>query len=114
MFHHVGMLTLVDEATTADRAAIVDALRALPGRIPGLHRALVSIDAGLTEGNADLMFTMTFDSRESWEAYSSHPLHVAVITDHIKPVLASKTFVQIDETGATTATETVAPGGTPA
>lgn len=97
MFRHVGLLTLNDEATSTRRAGIIAALRALPGQIPGLQRAAVSTDAGLTEGNADLMFTMTFDSRASWEAYRTHPSHLAVLTDHIKPVLASKTFVQIDE-----------------
>lgn len=98
MFFHVGMLTLTDEATAAHRTAIVEALSALPGRIPGLLDAKVSLDAGLTSGNAHLMFTMTFDSEESWRAYGSHPAHVAVVTEHIKPFLASKAFVQIDET----------------
>lgn len=97
MFRHIGLLTLNDSATTTHRNGIAEALRALPGQIPGLERAEVGTDAGLTEGNADLMFTMTFDSRASWEAYRSHAAHVAVLTDHIKPVLASKTFVQIDE-----------------
>ncbi|MFZ2174917.1 MAG: Dabb family protein [Rhodococcus sp. (in: high G+C Gram-positive bacteria)] len=96
MFRHVGLLTLNDEATTTNRNGIVEALRALPGQIPGLQKAEVSTDAGLTEGNADVMFTMTFDSQASWEAYRAHPAHVAVLTDHIKPVLASKTFVQIE------------------
>ena len=97
MFRHVGLLTFNDEATTNNRDGIAEALRALPGQIHGLQKAEVSIDAGLTEGNADLMFTMTFDSKASWEAYRTHAAHVAVLTDHIKPVLSSKTFVQIDE-----------------
>jgi hypothetical protein len=29
-----------------------------------------------------------------WQAYTTHPAHVAVIADHIGPVLASKSFVQ--------------------
>ncbi|MDI9915333.1 Dabb family protein [Rhodococcus sp. IEGM 1379] len=97
MFRHVGLLTLNDEATTTNRNGIAEALRALPGQIAGLEKAEVCTDAGLSEGNAHLMFTMTFDSKASWEAYRTHAAHVAVLTDHIKPVLASKTFVQIDE-----------------
>jgi hypothetical protein len=90
------MLTLVETATPADRESIRDGLEALVGVVPGLLSAAVRFDLGLKEGNAALVFAMTFDSEESWRGYGSHPAHVAVITERIAPVLASKSFVQLD------------------
>ncbi|WP_122817537.1 Dabb family protein [Nocardioides pantholopis] len=97
MFQHIGVLTLTDSATAADKTAIADGLRALPGRIDGLLGARVVLDAGLREGNSDLLFCMDFDTRAAWEAYGSHPEHVAVVQQLIAPVLASKTFVQVED-----------------
>lgn len=93
---HIGMLTLVDTATPADRESIRDGLEALVGVVPGLEKADVRFDLGLKEGNASIVFAMTFDTEQSWQAYGGHPAHVAVVTERIAPVLASKAFVQVD------------------
>lgn len=92
---HIGMLTLQDGVTEEQRDAITVALRALVGTIPGLVSARTGTDLGVADTNADLIFVMEFDSREAWEAYRTHEAHVAVIRDHIAPVLQSKSFVQI-------------------
>jgi heme-degrading monooxygenase HmoA len=97
MFNHVGHLTLLPEAGDAEVEAILSGLLALPGRIDGLHGAEVVRDAGLTDGNATLRFHMRFESEAAWRAYGKHPAHVAVVTEHIAPVLASKAFVQYDD-----------------
>lgn len=97
MFHHIGMLTLLPTASAAEADAIVEGLSELRGAVPGLQSAVVSRDAGLSDGNADIMFRMTFDTAQSWNAYKTHPAHVAVIRDRIAPVLASKTFVQVQD-----------------
>jgi len=93
---HMGMLTLVESSTLADREFIRDGLEALVGVVPGLEKADVRFDLGLKEGNAALVFAMTFDSEESWRGYGAHPAHVAVVQERIAPVLASKAFVQVD------------------
>lgn len=95
MFQHIGMLTLQPSATADQITGIVDGLRALVDVVPGLERADVAPDAGLADGNASLMFTMTFGDQAGWEAYRTHPAHVGVITEHIAPVLVSKVFVQV-------------------
>lgn len=94
MFQHIGVLTLVESATDAQRQALAQGLRDLVGVVPGLTGAKVLTDAGVRDGNADVLFAMTFDSQESWAAYGAHPAHVAVVDDHVKPVLASKVFIQ--------------------
>jgi len=103
MFNHVGHLTLAPEATDEQIEAIVTGLLGLPAQVEGLSSAEVVRDAGLTEGNATLRFHMRFDSQASWEAYKTHPAHVAVIRDHIGPVLGSKAFVQYDDAAVRTA-----------
>jgi len=95
MFQHIGVLTLQPTTTAEQKAALVDALEALVGVVPGLLSADARLDAGLREGNADVFFRMELESRAAWEGYSVHPAHVAVVTDHIKPVLVSKSFVQL-------------------
>lgn len=94
MFNHVGHLTLVPETNDAQIEGIVSGLLGLPGQIDGLVEASVVRDAGLTPGNASLRFQMRFESEAAWQAYKTHPAHVAVISNHIGPVLASKAFVQ--------------------
>ena len=95
MFSHIGILTLKPTTSDEQVLGLAAALEALVGVVPGLLTATVERDARLREGNADLIFRMQFDEQSSWEGYSAHPAHVAVITDHIAPVLQSKTFLQV-------------------
>jgi hypothetical protein len=95
MFQHIGVLTLQPDTTREQKAALAAALEALVGVVPGLITASVRLDAGLREGNADLIFRMELADQAAWEGYSVHPAHVAVVNDHIKPVLLAKSFVQL-------------------
>ncbi len=104
MFNHVGHLTLVPDADDTQIEAILGALLALPGQIDGLREAHAVRDAGLQDGNATLRFQMVFESRAAWEGYKTHPAHVAVISDHIAPVISSKAFVQYDDDAVRVAT----------
>jgi heme-degrading monooxygenase HmoA len=104
MFNHVGHLTLVADADDAQVAAILDGLLGLPVQIDGLLEAQVVRDAGLTDGNATLRFHMRFESEDAWRAYGKHPAHVAVVSQHIGPVLDSKAFVQYDDADVRVAT----------
>lgn len=94
MLQHTVMLSLVDTASTDQRDAIVDGLRALPGQIPGLEQIDVHVDAGLAEGNAMILFRMTFVDEAAWRSYTPHPAHVALAQEHILPVLGVKTALQ--------------------
>ncbi|WP_144875917.1 Dabb family protein [Microbacterium sp. 1.5R] len=96
MVTHIGLLTLQETATDADRQAIGDGLLGLVGQIDGLEAVRVGTDLGLKDGNGDLLFQLDFASEDAWRAYAAHPAHQAVITQHIAPVLASKAFVQVD------------------
>ena len=104
-FNHVGHLTLVPEVTDEQVNGIVEGLVGLHGQVDGLLSAQVVRDAGLTEGNADVRFHMRFDAQSSWEAYRTHPAHVAGVKNHIGPVLGSKAFVQYDDADVQSAGE---------
>ena len=94
MFTHIGVLTLVPTATDADRAAITEGLAALVGQVDGLVSVRTATDLGVREGNADVIFQLTFSSQEAWAGYGDHPAHKAVISQHIAPVLQDKVFLQ--------------------
>ncbi|MFM2281115.1 MAG: hypothetical protein RLZZ444_3346 [Pseudomonadota bacterium] len=96
MINHIGMLTLKAEASDEQKQAIIDGLKALVGVIPGLKTVSVGSDLRLKEGNAALIFASVFDSEEAWRDYGTHPAHVALVKTHIAPVLAAKSFVQIE------------------
>lgn len=104
MFNHVGHLTLVPETTDAQVEAILAGLLALPGQVPGLLEARVARDAGLADGNATLRFHMVFDAEDTWRSYGSHPAHVTVVTEHIKPVLSAKAMIQYSDEDVRVAT----------
>lgn len=93
---HIGILTLSEAAGDAERRAITEGLAALVGQVDGLLAARTATDLGLTPGNADLIFELTFADEASWRAYGSNPAHKQLIADHIAPVLQAKTFLQID------------------
>jgi hypothetical protein len=96
MFEHIGMLALIPGTTPEQLSRIVSGLQDLPRTVATLQSATVSSDAGLSPGNASLIFTMTFKDRAGWESYKTHPDHVAVIRDRIAPFLDTKLFVQVD------------------
>jgi len=89
------MLTLKPGSTDADRQFIIDGLSALVGEIDGLVSVQAGYDLGLREGNASMVFLLSFDSAEAWQAYQDAESHKAVIRERIVPVLESKAFVQV-------------------
>ncbi len=94
MLRHVVMIRLSAEATEADAAAIVDGLETLPELIPEIRSYTIGRDAGLAEGNFDLVVVGDFDDEAGYQAYATNADHVAVIQERIKPFLAERAAVQ--------------------
>ena len=88
---HVVLLKLRDEATAEERAAIVDGLNTLPSKIPQISSYKVGeqINAVDDGRNMTLGVVAEFASEADYKIYASHPEHIAVITNTIKPVLAT-------------------------
>ncbi len=97
MFRHVVLLTWNDNATAAERQAVVDGLKTLPAAIPEIRSYVVGVDAGLVPaGNSDLVVVADFDDQAGYTVYRDHPVHQDVIARTIRPILASRAAVQHD------------------
>ena len=95
MFRHVVMLRWTDTATADDRRAVLDGLASLPPAIPEIRSYRVGVDAGLVpDANFDLAIVADFDDIAGYLVYRDHPVHQAVIAEHIRPILASRAAVQ--------------------
>ncbi len=96
MIRHCVLIDLDASATDADKHAIIDGLRSLPGLIDEISAYTVGIDLGLVEGNASLTVVGDFASEEDFRTYASHPDHLRVIADHIKPFITGRSAAQIE------------------
>ena len=96
MFRHIVLLGFEEGTDSETVDTIVAELRALPGLIPTLRSYVVGTDAGLADGNADLCAVADFDDVAGYEVYRDHEDHLRVISDHIRPVLASRTAIQFE------------------
>ena len=94
MFRHVVVLRWVAEATAEQRSAVQSGLNALPARIHEIRNYTVGADAHLNDANFDLVVVADFDDVDGYLVYRDHPDHVAVITEHIRPILADRAAVQ--------------------
>ena len=94
MFRHVVMLRWNPEATPEQRAAVGAGLATLPDRIPEIREYTIGTDAGVNEGNYDLVIVADFDDVEAYLVYRDHADHQAVIREHIAPILAERAAVQ--------------------
>ncbi|MFT3851514.1 MAG: Dabb family protein [Ilumatobacteraceae bacterium] len=94
MLRHVVLLKFVPEATAEQRQAVVDGLATLPAQIPELRSYVFGADVGISDGNFDLAVVADCDDADGYRAYATHPAHVAVIAERIRPILAERAAVQ--------------------
>jgi hypothetical protein len=94
MFRHVVMMQLSETTTDADAQAIIDALRALPPLVPEIRSYSVGRDAGISEGNFDIVVVGDFDDEAGYRAYGVNADHQAIIVDLVKPAIAKRSAVQ--------------------
>lgn len=91
---HVVLMAWTEGATAAQRAAVAPALRELPALVPSLRSYWVGDDAGLADGNWDLAVVADFYDEAGWREYLSHPAHVRVLDELVRPILANRAAVQ--------------------
>jgi len=78
----------------AEREAIVPALEALVGVVPGLVAMRAGTDLGLADGNFDFAATADFVDENAWRGYLTHPAHLAVADGQIRPFMTARSAVQ--------------------
>ncbi len=94
MLRHVVLFTWSDAADDERRAAATAALRRLREDVGGMSALTVEDDAGLVEGNADAVLVADFPDADAFHRYAQHPVHQAVIAEHVRPWLAARSAVQ--------------------
>ncbi|MGY1915579.1 Dabb family protein [Blastococcus sp. SYSU DS0973] len=95
MFRHVAVFEWTEESTARQRAAAVTALEKwAAGPATAFGRLTVGVDAGLAEGNADVVVVMDLPDRETYAAYAVDEAHQALLREHVRPILRRRTAVQ--------------------
>jgi hypothetical protein len=94
MLRHVVLFTWSPAADEERRKTTVQALRRLRQDVPFMTSLLVEEDAGLSDGNAHTVLMADFPTAEAYYRYAQDPIHLAVIAEHVRPWLASRSAVQ--------------------
>jgi hypothetical protein len=94
MIRHVVIFTWSAAADAGRRAASVQALRGLQQDVGGMQSLVVAEDAGLADGNGDVVLIADFPDAEAFYRYAQDPVHLAVVAEHVRPWLAARSALQ--------------------
>lgn len=90
MVRHIILWKIKEEKTEEEKkkikAGVKAGLEGLAGQIPGLVEIKVQTES-LSSSNADVMLDSTFESEEALKNYASHPAHVAVADQNVRPFM---------------------------
>jgi len=95
MILHIVLFNWKEGTTPAQIEALNQATAALRTAVPELKGMHFGADAGLRAGNAHWGLAALFADADGWRAYQEHPAHKALLADHIVPLLASRSAMQI-------------------
>jgi hypothetical protein len=93
-FRHVVVFRWQPESTAEQRDAAVAALARLKDEVADLGRLSVGLDAGLAEGNADVVVVADFADSDAYLTYQSDPRHTTVVTEYLRPIIAERVALQ--------------------
>jgi hypothetical protein len=94
MIRHVVTFTWAADASAETIAATLAALRGLGREVGGMTSLTVAEDAGLVDGNASAVLIADFPDVEAYYRYAQDPVHLAIIAEHVLPILASRARIQ--------------------
>ena len=94
MFRHVVMFRWRADSTDKQRAAAVAALHAFAADVTDLGVVTVGPDAGLVQGNYDIVVMAEFADSDGYLAYAADPRHRELVANHIAPILDTRAAVQ--------------------
>ncbi|HEY0716707.1 MAG TPA: Dabb family protein [Streptosporangiaceae bacterium] len=96
MIRHAVMFTWKPDATEAQLKRVPAELSRLPGLIPSIRSYAMGADLGINDGNFQFAVTADFDDLDGYLAYRDDPTHQAIISEHIKPIIATRAAVQFN------------------
>jgi quinol monooxygenase YgiN len=85
MLKHIVMWKLKDDNREAHARQMKQMLEAMQGKVSGLHRIEVGINAVPGADTCDLVLYSEFEDAQALAAYNDHPDHLA-IKDFVKQV----------------------------
>ena len=100
MVKHVILWTLNPELSEDEKktvkAGIKEGLEGLVGKVPGLIDVKVNVDGRLESSNADVMLDSTLESEAALKAYATHPAHVAVADNKVRPYTIQRSCLDFE------------------
>jgi hypothetical protein len=97
MIRHVAMFRWAEGITAEQLAAVRAGLDGLPGQVPSIRSYVHGPDLGLGDDRWDYVVVASFDDADGYHAYVDHPAHDAVRRERIRPLLADRAHIQIDD-----------------
>lgn len=94
MIRHVVMFTFKQGTTEEQVQAVLDGLASLPGQVPSIRDYKFGRDAGINQGNYDVVVTGDFDDDAGYVAYRDHPAHTTFVAEKLRPILDQRAAVQ--------------------
>lgn len=79
LFTDIAMFRFRPEVTEDEIDAIHQQLLELPGLVPEVRSFSVGRDAGISEGNWDMVVVVGFDDEAGYVTYAAHPDHQPTI-----------------------------------
>ena len=100
MVKHIILWTLnpalSDEEKATVKAGIKAGLEGLVGKVPGLLDVKVHVDGRLASSNADVMLDSTLVSEEALKGYATHPEHVKVANEKVRPYTVQRSCLDYE------------------
>lgn len=95
-FRHVVMFRWSNSSTTDDRERAIKGLTAFALEVRDLGTLRIGVDAGLAEGNFDVVVVADFSDRETYLSYAADPRHRAMVAEYLAPVTSARAAVQAE------------------
>ena len=96
MLRHVVRFAWTPEATGQQKQRMAEELGKLPAAIGEIRSYRFGPDAGINQGRYDFALVADFDDADAYRTYRDHPVHRAVIDQHILPIVARRVSAQYE------------------
>lgn len=97
MIKHIVVWRMKDTADKEKNAAeIKKHLEALKNKIDFIEDIRVGLNFNATESASDIVLETVFKTKEDLEKYQSHPAHVAVGAEYVRPNVSERRVVDYE------------------
>ena len=93
---HVNLLSWKEGTSEAQIAALCQELERMQSEISEIRSLTFGPDLHLAEGNVDFAIVEDFDDAEAFGRYVAHPAHARMVSEFLRPILASRQAIQLE------------------